>query len=70
MKQARDSAEKILRENAEQIALNRAHIDELEKKQAILEDGVLRRSDTRRLCDEIMQKLKTQIRLEKSRYMG
>jgi len=50
--------------------LNTAQIGELEKKQAVLEEDIRRRSDTRRLCDEVMQKLKKQIQLEKSRYMG
>ncbi len=66
----RDKTEQILRETAEKIARNTAQIGELEKKQAVLEEDIRRRSDTRRLCDEVMQKLKKQIQLEKSRYMG
>jgi hypothetical protein len=66
----RDDTQKLVREQAEQLAVQKVQIEELTKKQAVLESGLLKYSDTRRLCDEVMQRLKSQIRLEKSRYMG
>jgi len=66
----RDDTKKLVREQAEQLAVQKTQIEELTRKQALLEDGLLKYSDTRRLCDEVMQRLKSQIRLEKSRYMG
>ena len=66
----RDDTKTLVREQAEQLAVQKTQIEELTRKQALLEDGLLKYSDTRRLCDEVMQRLKSQIRLEKSRYMG
>jgi cytochrome oxidase Cu insertion factor (SCO1/SenC/PrrC family) len=66
----RDDTQKLVREQAEQLAVQKVQIEELTKKQAVLESGLLKYSDTRRLCDEVMQRPKSQIRLEKSRYMG
>jgi len=66
----RDTTEQRLKANAEQLEMQKVQIEELTKKQAILEDGMNKYADPNRLYEDILYKLKNQIRLEKSRYMG
>lgn len=60
-------SEKITRMD-EQTKLNTKQLDEIVKKQKEFDAVTLKTSDVQQLSDEVLNKLKTQLRLDRSRY--
>ena len=55
---------------AEKSAENSRLIDELKKKQDEIESGALKADDMRLISDEVITRLRTELRLDRSRYSG
>ena len=57
-----------LNESAKKAELQAAQLDELKKKQKEIESKALKSTDIKVLSDEVMTRLRTQLRMEKARY--
>lgn len=60
----------VLAKATEEVKVNAKHIEEIEKKQRELEETVLKGIDADTIVADIMRKIKTQLRYDKSRYFN